>query len=384
MKRLFLLPFMFATVQLTAQNVGVGILNPTRGKLEVQGIGNTMAIFGGEAQGVSIQQNNPAIGFNQYFDGTTSRYIGTGYAAVQWLNPAIGEMYFDLFGPGLPNDPYSTITRSITVSKTGNVGIGTAPLSYARVAVARGTGDYGTAVFLGTNWASHFNYSTAENTYIRGGKPGSYVYLNNVAGGEVLMGSTIASIPTLVRVGINNSNPSYALEMRQVNGKGLIMVATSNFANWHFKVGPTLAPGAYQLLYYDETKPNAIGAFHPQTGAYAALSDERVKTGIMPMADLNGQLQKMAPVQYQVDVPQAGTEMQSGFIAQDMLQLFPDLVTHHKEAVPGADIPDMHLLNYDGIAVYAIKFIQEQQFKIEELKKRLDKLKQPKQTNLKP
>jgi hypothetical protein len=39
----------------------------------------------------------------------------------------------------------------------------------------------------------------------------------------------------------------------------------------------------------------------------------------------------------------------------------------------------MHLLNYDGLAVYAIKLIQEQQQKIETLKKRLETLRQSKE-----
>jgi hypothetical protein len=87
----------------------------------------------------------------------------------------------------------------------------------------------------------------------------------------------------------------------------------------------------------------------------------------------------LQPVQYQLDLPQADNDLHAGFIAQDMKQVFPDLVTHHQEAAPGATIPDMHLLNYDGLAVYSIKLIQEQQQKIEELKKRLETLKQVKE-----
>jgi hypothetical protein len=378
MKGKFLLPLLLAGAQLTGQNIGIGILNPLRGKLEVQGVGNTVAIFGGDGQGISIQRSNPAIGFNVYYNGVNSYYIGNGHATVQWLNALTGEMFFDMMGSGAANAAYTSLTRAITVSRTGNVGIGTTPLTIARVTVARGTGDWGTAIFYGTNWASHINYSTAENTYIRGGKTGSYVYLNDIAGGEVLMGNPVATATSLVRVGINRHDPAFALEVRQASSRGLIMIANSNFANWHFRVGPTLAPGAYQLLYFNESL-NAIGAYHPQTGAYAALSDERFKTDIAPMPDIGLQLQQMKPVQYQVDAPQAGTEVHTGFIAQDMMELFPSLVTRQQEAVPGATIPDMHLMNYDGVAVFAIKLIQEQQQKIETLKKRLAMLKHAKQ-----
>ncbi|MES2774998.1 MAG: tail fiber domain-containing protein [Bacteroidota bacterium] len=375
-KFLPLLVFLFATIHAAAQNVGIGLLSPFRGKLEVQGTGNTVAIFGGDNKGLSIQRSNPAIGFNQYYDGSTSRYIGTGYAAVQWLNPATGEMFFDMFGSGSAGAPYTTITRAITISRTGNVGIGTTPLINTRVTVARGTGSYGTAMFRGSTYASHINYNINEDTYIRGGKDGSYVYLNDILKGEVLMGNPVASDLSLVKVGINNPNTNHALEVRQASGRGLIMINTGNFGNWHFKVGPhvTALAGAHQYIYFNES-PNPAGSWHPGSAAYYALSDERVKTDIKPMAEISGQLQKLQPVQYQMDLPQAGQDVHSGFIAQDVLQVFPDLVTHQKDSIPGATIPDMHLLNYDGLAVYAIRLIQEQQQKIEVLKKRLETLK---------
>ena len=386
MKGKFLLTALLAGAQLTAQNIGVGILNPTRGKLEVQpsvGAGNTVAIFGGDGQGISIQRSNPAIGFNVYYNGVNSYYIGNGYAAVQWLNAPAGEMFFDMMGTGTTTAAYTSLTRAMTISRTGNVGLGTTPLTIARVTVARGTGSYGTAMFRGSTYASHINYNINEDTYIRGGKDGSYVYLNDIPGGQVLLGNPVATATSLVRVGINNPNPFYALEIRQASGRGLIMINTGNFANWHFKVGPTLAPGAYQYLYFNESL-NAIGAWHPQTGAYLALSDERVKTDIKPMPDISGQLQKLQPVQYQLDLPQAGPDLHAGFIAQDMMQVFPGLVMHDQEPLPGATIPDMHFLNYDGLSVYAIKLIQEQQQKIEELKKRLETLKQAKEKHLLP
>ena len=96
------------------------------------------------------------------------------------------------------------------------------------------------------------------------------------------------------------------------------------------------------------------------------------------MQDVSRQLQKLRPVQYHADAPQAGTTKQVGFIAQDVMQVFPNLVTVHHDTVPGAAVPDMHMLNYDGMAVYAIKLIQEQQQQIEVLIKRLEALKHSK------
>jgi hypothetical protein len=360
---------------LYAQNVGIGTTTPIRGTLEVAGaVGSTVAIFGGDGQGISVQRSNPGIGFNHYLDGLYNRYMANGYAALQRYNASTGDMYYDLFGSGTVDAQVSGGLTAMTISKTGNAGIGTPPLSYARLAVARGTGGDGTAIFRGSVYQSHINYSTAENTYIRGGKAGSYVYLNDLGGGDVIFGNPTATLTSMVKVGINSNNPQYALEMKQVNNLGLIMIA-SNFANWHLKTGPALAPGSYQLLYYNESG-NAIGAFHPQTGAYAALSDARVKTDILPLPAMGSQLQALKPIQYQADVPQATGKTYPGFIAEDLEKVLPALVTQDKEPVPGSTVPDMHFVNYDGMAVYAIRIIQEQQKKIDELKRRINELQQ--------
>jgi hypothetical protein len=66
----------------------------------------------------------------------------------------------------------------------GNTGIGTAtPL--ASLHVKRGTLGGGTAQFEGTTYSSHFNYSTTEDTYLRGGKATSNVFINDLSSGYV-------------------------------------------------------------------------------------------------------------------------------------------------------------------------------------------------------
>ena len=68
----------------------------------------------------------------------------------------------------------------------GNVGIGNnVNTPSASLSVARGDGVDGSAVFFGTTHASHFNYATTENTYIRAGKDGSTVLINDSHNGPV-------------------------------------------------------------------------------------------------------------------------------------------------------------------------------------------------------
>jgi hypothetical protein len=57
----------------------------------------------------------------------------------------------------------------------------------------KGTNAAGSAIFGGSEHASHFNYSTTEDTYIRGGKTTSNLYLADV-NNAVIVGS-IPSLP---------------------------------------------------------------------------------------------------------------------------------------------------------------------------------------------
>ena len=106
-------------------NIGIGNFNPTKAKFEVSGaVGTTVAIFGGDGQGISVQRGFPAIGFNHYYDGVSNRYIANGYAGVQWLNSASGQMFFDIFNAGLANAVVGSYTRAMIIDSRGRVGIG--------------------------------------------------------------------------------------------------------------------------------------------------------------------------------------------------------------------------------------------------------------------
>jgi hypothetical protein len=59
----------------------------------------------------------------------------------------------------------------------------------ATLDIARGNATGGTLRIRGTERISHFNYSTDEHTYVRGGKATSNVYINDT-GGNVAIGST--------------------------------------------------------------------------------------------------------------------------------------------------------------------------------------------------
>ncbi|MEO6403936.1 MAG: hypothetical protein ABIY51_10560, partial [Ferruginibacter sp.] len=126
---------------------------------------------------------NNAIGnkIDFYYGSPTSRYgIGLQGGLLQMY---AGSSSNDIaFGYGSS----SAFTENMRIKGSGNVGIKIAAPS-ATLHVARGTAVGGTAEFDGTNYTSHFNYSSTEDSYIRGGKPGAKVVINDQSAGDVLI-----------------------------------------------------------------------------------------------------------------------------------------------------------------------------------------------------
>lgn len=75
-------------------------------------------------------------------------------------------------------------TERLRINSGGEVGIGGAPTT-ATLAVYRGSGADGSLVVRGTTYNCHFNNSTAEDTYLRGGKAASNVWIADVNSGNV-------------------------------------------------------------------------------------------------------------------------------------------------------------------------------------------------------
>ena len=116
------------------------------------------------------------------------------------------------------------------INASGYVGIATTNPT-ATLFVARGGGADGTAVFCGTNAYSHFNYSTSENTYIRGGKTGAIVHLNDSHNGNVILAAGGGN------VGIGTASPTYLLDLSGRLGFSAMQTAPSSLApySWLYK-----------------------------------------------------------------------------------------------------------------------------------------------------
>ena len=352
-------------------NVGINS-DATRARFEVNGAGlggYTSAVFGTEGVGVSFQKDWPTVGFNQYRRSSTNlgTRIGNGYAAIQYLNPATGVWGLDMHPTNSTagSDITTAFNRAITIFPSASVTFGdendNAVLNVNNSANTTEEGIY----FLGTSYHSYINITGERITNISPGKAGGFTIINDIPGGHVSIGTASS------KVGIN-TDPIYLTAWAIRNstaGNGLVIINENNFNNWEWYASND-SPIWIGIKY----NGNLIADFSPIDGSHHYVSDHRLKTAIRPLSPTLDRVLQLNPVRYTMKHDQ-DRNLVSGFIAQEVERIFPNLVSVlHDDTPECKGIRDLRMLNYNQFFVLAIKAIQEQQEQIRLLNEELIQL----------
>jgi hypothetical protein len=108
------------------------------------------------------------------------------------------------------------------------------------------------------------------------------------------------------------------------------------------------------------------------TGVYSALSDRRFKKDIIPLTPVLSKVKKLNAYNYRYLDSKETDRKVNGFMAQDLLNDFPELVYQRYDRT--VDKP-LYTVDYSGFGVIAIKAIQEQQEIIDAQQQEIDTLK---------
>ena len=164
--------------EITYGQLGIGLMYPTKGKLEVYGVGHNgrnTAAFGSEGAGITLQRNPPSIGLNLYDNnGNYEPLLSSGNHSLIDFSISGALSFGFRQNSNLPFN-YTTIQNN------GNVDIGL-PNTYL------------TSLFLenveikGSSFSSKF---WENKSYINGGKFGSKVYINDIPFGKILIGGNV-------------------------------------------------------------------------------------------------------------------------------------------------------------------------------------------------
>lgn len=227
-----------------AQNTGIGVSNPVHARLEINGsVGAAVAMFGSDKFGLTVEADNPEIGFNYYFSGTT-RTIKAGYAANMGMYPSDGSFYIGTFNGNVSVSDFGPITgyrEALRIKQNGNIGIGTDPLYPLSVKSVSGGGIVqespdGTAqvgFWTGTNAAYLQTWTNTPLQFATGNGVSRMVLNTNgtfVISKSLHIGGRLLSVST----GVSGLAP---IAYGSVNQDGSMLQSTGNVSVSHTGTG---------------------------------------------------------------------------------------------------------------------------------------------------
>jgi hypothetical protein len=162
-------------------------------------------------------------------------------------------------------------------------------------------------------------------------------------------------------VGIRHFNPGhYPLLVNELGAYGLAV--RHNGGNvWEFYAE---ADGSLTLYRQGKT---FRGRFSGSNGVYSPASDRRLKTHIKDLEYALDEVMKIKPSIYKMKSDPEGAS-HIGVIAQHLMESFPELVNECNDVKNDQTV---YTVDYNGIAVVAIRAIQEQQELMEQQAKRI-------------
>jgi len=317
----------------------------------------------------------------------------TSYSQTSWLITGNSNITASNFLGTTTSKPVIIKTNNVErlrILASGNIGIGTKTpdntLHVFKGSAGTVTGWPFAPLVVENSAQCYINVLAPDNleTGIFFGKPesnisGGIIYNNTLSGPNSLQfrtgGNNIRMIIDAngnAAIGTVSTN-NYRLKVSHALA-GLAIENNSTSDHWELYTSANDGPGNLELF----TQASLRGSFNSSTGVYSALSDERLKTNIHPMSNVLSRIKELKPSSYQFKNTTDKQEY-NGFIAQDVMKIFPSLVTHNIEPERNLDV---YTLDYSGFGVIAIKGIQElqpviekQQQQIENQQKEIDELK---------
>lgn len=165
-----------------------------------------------------------------------------------------------------------------------------------------------------------------------------------------------------------------------INANGFSRISLEATRNFYFFNQSGTTAQRWQL--YDNGEPNRMyllqGAANngvqlvPGAGAWSSWSDERVKKNIVSMDTELDNVLKLKPVFYNYKGDDDTQPKRVGFIAQEIRQIYPELVDEGEMSV--GDVDNVLSLETTSLIPYLVKAIQDLNKKIEEQSKIINEL----------
>lgn len=173
----------------------------------------------------------------------------------------------------------------------------------------------------------------------------------------------VVTMSSDLQVGIRTETPFRSLQVRHPNGVnfggGLSLQNEATNREW------TMFTGTSGLeLYY---QGSFRGRFSQVDGVYLPISDRRLKKDVEEMENVMDRIMRLRPTTYHFNEQSESDPRSYGLIAQELKEVFPDLVEVRKDNTDPNVPDDLHIVSYTELIPVLIKGLQEQQMMIAEL-----------------
>ena len=222
------------------------------------------------------------------------------------------------------------------------------------------------------NTASGFS-SFAAGSLAKAEHNGTFVWGDNTSADFASTGEDQFLIRAGGGVGIGTNAPERDLHIKaDTSSAALILENASDVNGWG--IGTGIASGNFNFYYESDvtgfsTSGTRLGGISNTTGEYSSNSDRRLKQDIEVLNGVLADVLKLEPASYRFRRSGDDGPRTIGFLAQDVQEVFPELVTHE-------DGDDYLGLSYANFSVLAIRAVQEQQDIIENQQARIAELEQ--------
>jgi len=323
-----------------------------------------------ETQGGSfVGASSTAIEFwcNSYYNGTSSLYKNTGFAAV--YNMGSGSHKWYTAASGTAGNAIS-FTQAMTLDANGNLGVGTtSPAAKFQTqqtsAGSRVTGALLQNVGSSASTAVSLDFAPHESS----ASPTTLARIDAIrtqtsnaltdlvfstfnatlqeraridSSGNLLVGTTSASAGNTFGNGI----------LARSSNKPLAAVCDASSGNSSMGMGRTTSTGNYVEFYYGSGLTTNTGTISTNgtTTAYNTTSDQRLKENIVDAPDFGSVIDSIQVRSFNWKTDQ--THQRAGFIAQELITVAPEAV-HQPE-----DTEQMMAVDYSKLVPMLVKEIQ--------------------------